>query len=181
VVVEHDMGPVPPWSAGLRADDMARWLLERLLLAERHETCEFLWVGDERPFYPDHGPTVPMPGGKAVVADPYAIRQVPLEAWLVTAEQTSVTEAYLLAETEQDARELLGELFGGSYGDGFHWDTTDTTYDASEVDPAKHPRENFYHDGRDVPGAKVAELLAELVDPRAPGPGQLDIFGGVVA
>lgn len=32
----------------------ARWLLEQLLLIERHEACEFLQVGDGRPFWPHH-------------------------------------------------------------------------------------------------------------------------------
>lgn len=33
-----------------------RWLLDRILDVERHETCEFFRLGDERPFFPDHGP-----------------------------------------------------------------------------------------------------------------------------
>lgn len=33
---------------------LARWLLERLLLLERHEACEFLAVGGRRPFWPNH-------------------------------------------------------------------------------------------------------------------------------
>jgi len=41
------------------------WLLDRILDVERHETCEFFRIGDERPFYPEHGPG----------ADLYAIRE----------------------------------------------------------------------------------------------------------
>ncbi len=33
-----------------------RWLLDRILDVERHETCEWFQVGDDRPFYPGHGP-----------------------------------------------------------------------------------------------------------------------------
>ena len=32
------------------------WLLDRVLDVERHEACEFFAIGDERPFYPEHGP-----------------------------------------------------------------------------------------------------------------------------
>lgn len=32
-----------------------RWLLERILLVEQHEACEFFWVDRERPFFPEHG------------------------------------------------------------------------------------------------------------------------------
>ena len=39
--------PDPPF-------DVERWLLECLLLAERHECCEFFEVGGVRPFYPHH-------------------------------------------------------------------------------------------------------------------------------
>ena len=33
---------------------LARWLLDCLLLVERHEACEFLSVGGARPFWPNH-------------------------------------------------------------------------------------------------------------------------------
>jgi hypothetical protein len=33
-----------------------RWLLDRILDVERHEAMEFFAIGDQRPFYPDHGP-----------------------------------------------------------------------------------------------------------------------------
>lgn len=33
-----------------------RWLLDRILDVERHEAMEFFAIGDDRPFYPDHGP-----------------------------------------------------------------------------------------------------------------------------
>lgn len=32
-----------------------RWLLEQILLVERHETCEFFMIGDVRPYAPNHG------------------------------------------------------------------------------------------------------------------------------
>lgn len=34
--------------------ERARWLLGVLLLAERHESCEFLEVDGRRPFWPNH-------------------------------------------------------------------------------------------------------------------------------
>jgi len=33
-----------------------RWLIERILDVERHEAMEAFWIGDQRPFYPGHGP-----------------------------------------------------------------------------------------------------------------------------
>lgn len=33
-----------------------RWLLEQILLVERHEACEFFQVDCERPYAPNHGP-----------------------------------------------------------------------------------------------------------------------------
>lgn len=33
----------------------ARWALERVMQAERHEACEFFEFGGERPFFPMHG------------------------------------------------------------------------------------------------------------------------------
>jgi len=46
--------PVPPAAYNERA--WKRWLLEQLLLVERHEACEFFQIGDDRPFAPNHGP-----------------------------------------------------------------------------------------------------------------------------
>lgn len=34
--------------------EFARWVLDCLLLAEQHETCEFLQVDGQRPFWPNH-------------------------------------------------------------------------------------------------------------------------------
>lgn len=34
--------------------EAARWVLERLLLAEQHETCEFFTVDGVAPFFPHH-------------------------------------------------------------------------------------------------------------------------------
>lgn len=39
---------------GLDEPGFGRWVLERLLLAEQHETCEFLEIGGVRPFWPNH-------------------------------------------------------------------------------------------------------------------------------
>lgn len=33
-----------------------RWLLDRLLLVETHECCEFFQINGERPYAPHHGP-----------------------------------------------------------------------------------------------------------------------------
>lgn len=33
-----------------------RWLLDQVLLVERHETCEFFQIDGVRPFAPNHGP-----------------------------------------------------------------------------------------------------------------------------
>jgi hypothetical protein len=34
--------------------DFLRWMRDRLALAERHETCEFLTLDGVAPFYPNH-------------------------------------------------------------------------------------------------------------------------------
>lgn len=34
--------------------ELGCWLLDRLLLVERHEACEFLEVDGVRPFWPNH-------------------------------------------------------------------------------------------------------------------------------
>jgi hypothetical protein len=46
--------PVPPAAYDRRS--WQRWLLEQLLLVERHECCEFFQVDGERPYAPHHGP-----------------------------------------------------------------------------------------------------------------------------
>lgn len=46
--------PVPPAAYDRRS--WQRWLLEQLLLIERHETCEFFQIAGERPYAPHHGP-----------------------------------------------------------------------------------------------------------------------------
>lgn len=38
----------------LTGRDFIRWVLDCLLLAERHEACEFLAVAGFRPFFPHH-------------------------------------------------------------------------------------------------------------------------------
>lgn len=54
----HHYMPVPP--ASYNRQSWQRWLLDQLLLVERHEACEFfaLEVDDhlERPYAPNHGP-----------------------------------------------------------------------------------------------------------------------------
>lgn len=50
----HHYMPVPPASYNYTA--WRRWLLDQLLLVERHEACEFFTVAGERPFAPRHGP-----------------------------------------------------------------------------------------------------------------------------
>lgn len=46
--------PVPPASFNERS--WRRWLLEQVLLVDRHEACEFFQIGGEHPFAPHHGP-----------------------------------------------------------------------------------------------------------------------------
>lgn len=43
-----------------------RWLLDQILLVERHEACEFFQIGGERPYAPSHGPG----------NDPYLVREI---------------------------------------------------------------------------------------------------------
>lgn len=45
---------VPPAAYDRRS--WLQWVLDQLLLIERHETCEFLQVNGERPFMPLHQP-----------------------------------------------------------------------------------------------------------------------------
>jgi hypothetical protein len=63
--------PVPPAAYDWRS--WRRWLLDQLLLVERHEACEFFRLHDApgsehvtRPYAPSHGPG----------SDPYLIREV---------------------------------------------------------------------------------------------------------
>jgi hypothetical protein len=53
VSVEHWMA-VPP--ASWDRPTWTRWILDQLLLVERHEAMEFFAVGDEKPYFPAHGP-----------------------------------------------------------------------------------------------------------------------------
>lgn len=50
--VRHFM-PVPP--ASFNEESWRRWLLDQILLVERHEACEFFQIGDKRPYAPHHG------------------------------------------------------------------------------------------------------------------------------
>lgn len=61
--VAHYM-PVPP--AAYNFGSWQRWLLEQILLVERHEACEFFTINDHKPYAPLHGPG----------EDPYTIREV---------------------------------------------------------------------------------------------------------
>ena len=56
--------PVPPAAYDTRS--WQRWLLEQILLVERHEACEFFQIGAGRPYAPSHGPG----------NDPYLIREI---------------------------------------------------------------------------------------------------------
>jgi len=56
--------PVPP--AAYNRSSWLRWVLDRLIEVETHEACEFMVVGGERPFAPNHGPGW----------DPYGIREL---------------------------------------------------------------------------------------------------------
>lgn len=51
--VYHYM-PVPP--AAYNEKSWRRWLLEQILLVERHEACEFFTIDGEHPYAPNHGP-----------------------------------------------------------------------------------------------------------------------------
>lgn len=53
VNIRHLM-PVPP--AAYNRLSWRRWLLEQVLLVERHEACEFFVVDGEHPYAPHHGP-----------------------------------------------------------------------------------------------------------------------------
>jgi hypothetical protein len=51
--VVHYM-PVPPAAYDRRS--WQRWLLEQVLLVERHEACEFFQIDGARPYAPNHAP-----------------------------------------------------------------------------------------------------------------------------
>jgi hypothetical protein len=53
ISVVHYM-PVPP--AAYNERSWCRWLLDQIILIERHETCEFFRVDGERPYAPNHAP-----------------------------------------------------------------------------------------------------------------------------
>jgi hypothetical protein len=53
LVVNHYM-PVP--AATYSVPSWRRWLLEQVLLVERHEACEFFTIDGEKPYAPNHGP-----------------------------------------------------------------------------------------------------------------------------
>lgn len=61
--VAHYM-PVPPAAYDTRS--WRRWLLEQVLLVERHEACEFFTIAGGKPYAPSHGPG----------NDPYLVREV---------------------------------------------------------------------------------------------------------
>lgn len=61
--VAHFM-PVPPAAYDVRS--WRRWLLDQILLVERHEACEFFMIGNTRPYAPSHGPG----------NDPYLVREI---------------------------------------------------------------------------------------------------------
>jgi hypothetical protein len=64
--VNHYM-PVPPAAYDVRS--WQHWLLEQLLLVERHECMEFFQIGDTRPYAPSHG----------FGQDPYIVREIGTE------------------------------------------------------------------------------------------------------
>jgi hypothetical protein len=51
--VQHSM-PVPPAAFDRRS--WQRWLLDQVLLVERHEACEFFQIDGKRPYAPLHQP-----------------------------------------------------------------------------------------------------------------------------
>lgn len=61
--VAHYM-PVPPAAYDRRS--WQRWLLDQILLVERHEACEFFTVDGVKPYAPSHGPG----------NDPYIVREL---------------------------------------------------------------------------------------------------------
>lgn len=63
ISVNHYM-LVPPAAYDLRS--WRRWLLDQILLVERHEAVEFFTIDGEKPYAPSHGPG----------NDPYLVREV---------------------------------------------------------------------------------------------------------
>lgn len=63
IQVNHYM-LVPP--AAYDARSWRRWLLDQVLLVERHEACEFFTLDGDKPYAPSHGPG----------NDPYLVREV---------------------------------------------------------------------------------------------------------
>lgn len=59
--------PVPAAAYDMRS--WRRWLLEQVLLVERHEACEFFTIDGVKPYAPSHG------SGQ----DPYLIREIGTE------------------------------------------------------------------------------------------------------
>jgi hypothetical protein len=59
--------PVPPAAYDVRS--WQHWLLEQVLLVERHEACEFFQLDGVRPYAPSHG----------FAQDPYLIRELGTE------------------------------------------------------------------------------------------------------
>lgn len=43
-------------AAAYNEQSWRRWLLDQVLLVERHEACEFFKIGGHRPYAPHHGP-----------------------------------------------------------------------------------------------------------------------------
>lgn len=44
--------PVPP--SAWDKESWTRWLLDQILLVERHESMEFFQIGEKRPYFPEH-------------------------------------------------------------------------------------------------------------------------------
>jgi hypothetical protein len=59
--------PVPPAAYDVRS--WQHWLLEQVLLVERHEACEFFTVDGIKPYAPSHG----------FGQDPYLVREIGTE------------------------------------------------------------------------------------------------------
>ena len=59
----HHIMPIPPATWDRRTWE--RWVLDQILLVERHEAMEFYRVGSRTPFFPSHG----------AGSDPYEIRE----------------------------------------------------------------------------------------------------------
>lgn len=63
VDILHLMPVIP---AAYDEETWTRWVLDQILLVERHEALEFFKVDGEAPFFPEHGP------GR----DPYTVAQI---------------------------------------------------------------------------------------------------------